>query len=301
MPVGNQRRGSLIAAVPPKPALPIGGFAAPFYSWLMKLPLPFFEAHRAAWRDGASLSDIRLVAEETAIAFVYDGASEAVMMATPQDLEDFAFGFSLTEGIIDQSLDVRSLEIVPSASGIELRMELAEVRRDQAYKRRRQRAGPAGCGLCGVESLTQAMRAVPPVEIDFSIKREDVVEGMQLLNDAQNLNHKTHAVHAAGFYGPGDGSIVVREDVGRHNALDKVAGALGRAGGKADGLVLITSRISVELVQKTAMMGVSVLAAVSAPTALALRVAQEAGICVIGVVRGNEMEIFTHPERVRSS
>jgi FdhD protein len=241
------------------------------------------------------------VPEETAIAFVYDGASEAVMMATPQDLEDFAFGFSLTEGIVDQSLDIRSLEIVSSASGIELRIELAEVRRELVSKRRRQRAGPAGCGLCGIESLAEAMRALPPVENDFSVRREDVVEGMRLLNDAQSLNRKTHAVHAAGLYRPNEGAIVVREDVGRHNALDKVAGALGRAGGGADGLLLLTSRVSVELVQKAAMMGASILAAVSAPTALALRVAQEAGICVIGVVRGEDMEIFTHPERVRSS
>jgi FdhD protein len=267
----------------------------------MTLPSPLFEAPRAALRDGASLSGVRLVPEETAIAFVYDGASEAVMMATPQDLEDFAFGFSLTEGIIDQSSEVRSLEIVSSEQGIELRIELAEVRRELASKRRRQRAGPAGCGLCGIESLAEAMRALSPVENDFSVRREDVVEGMRLLSDAQNLNHKTYAVHAAGFYKPGDGSIIVREDVGRHNALDKVAGALGRARGGADGLILLTSRVSVELVQKAAMMGASVLAAISAPTALALRVAQEAGICVIGVVRGDEMEIFTHPERVRLS
>ena len=267
----------------------------------MKLPLPHFEAPRAAWREDVSLPGIRFVPEEIAIAFVYDGASEAVMMATPQDLEDFAFGFSLTEGIIDQSLDVRSLEIVPSVSGIELRMELAEARRDQASKRRRRRAGPAGCGLCGVESLAQAMRAVPSLEFPFSIKRGDVVDGMRLLNDAQSLNRKTHAVHAAGFYRPKDGLIIAREDVGRHNALDKVAGALARSGGGVDGLVLLTSRVSVELVQKAAMMGASVLAAISAPTALALRVAQDAGICVIGVVRGDEMEIFTHSERVRST
>ena len=116
----------------------------------MKLPLPHFEAPRAAWREDVSLPGIRFVPEEIAIAFVYDGASEAVMMATPQDLEDFAFGFSLTEGIIDQSLDVRSLEIVPSVSGIELRMELAEARRDQASKRRRRRAGPAEIGRAHV-------------------------------------------------------------------------------------------------------------------------------------------------------
>ena len=144
------------------------------------------------------------------------------------------------------------------------------------------------------------MRPVPTVEMDVALRREDVAAGMQLLREAQKLNRKSHAVHAAGFYRPKGGAIVVREDVGRHNALDKVAGALGRAGEGADGLLLLTSRISVELVQKAAMMGAPVLAAISAPTALALRVAQEAGICVIGIVRGDEMEIFTHPERICS-
>jgi FdhD protein len=145
------------------------------------------------------------------------------------------------------------------------------------------------------------MRAVPATKARFFVKRDDVVKGMRLLNGAQTLNRDTHAVHAAGFYRPHDESIIVREDVGRHNALDKVAGALARSGGGADGLVLLTSRVSVELVQKAAMIGASVLAAISAPTAMALRVAQESGICVVGVVRGDEMEIFTHPERVKSS
>jgi FdhD protein len=279
----------------------ISGTCCQFYTEEMKLPLPLFQARRAAWRDRSTQHDIRLVPEETAIAFVYDSAGEAVMMATPQDLEDFAFGFSKTEGIITTSSDILSLQIVPAVSGIELRMELAEARRELAFRRRRQRAGPAGCGLCGIESLAQAMRALPAVATDFTLNRSEIVEGMRLLNEAQDLNHKTHAVHAAGFYRPQAGAIVVREDVGRHNALDKVAGALVRTGNTADGLVLLTSRVSVELVQKAAMMGAAVLAAVSAPTALSLRVAEETGICIVGIVRGDEMEIFTHPERVRSS
>ncbi|HKD46477.1 MAG TPA: formate dehydrogenase accessory sulfurtransferase FdhD [Rhizomicrobium sp.] len=261
--------------------------------------MPLFEAQCTARVAGASQSDVRLVPEETAVAFVYDGVSEAVMMATPQDLDDFGFGFSLTEGIIGQTSDVCSLKIVSFASGIELRMELVEAQRERASKRRRQRAGPAGCGLCGIESLAQAMRAVPPITTNFTVKSEEVVESMRLLNEAQSLNRRTHAIHAAGFYRPDMGAIIVREDVGRHNAVDKVAGVLGRAGGGTDGLLLLTSRISVELVQKAAMMGAPVLAAISAPTALALRLAQDVGICVIGVVRGTEMEIFTHPERVR--
>jgi FdhD protein len=265
----------------------------------MKRLSPVREVQHTAWRGGVLKSEIRLVPEETAIAFVYNGASEAVMMATPRDLEDLALGFSITEGIVTRPSDIRALEIVSSTSGIELRMELAEGVGERASRRRRQRAGPAGCGLCGIESLAQAMRDVPIVEQRSAVALQDIVKGMRLLAGAQDLNQKTRAVHAAGFYRPIDGEILVREDVGRHNALDKVAGALNRRGEKADGAILLTSRVSVELVQKTAMMGAPILAAISAPTALALRIAEEAGICVIGVVRGDEMEIFTHPRRLR--
>jgi FdhD protein len=262
------------------------------------LPPALQQVRRTALKKDTVQLGARPVAEETAIAFVYDGVSEAVMMATPADLEDFAIGFSITEGIIGAPKDLRSLEIVSSGPGIEVRMALAEARGEEAWKRRRQRAGPVGCGLCGVESLAQAMRSLPRVVSDVTIKRDDVVRGMRLLGDAQSLNHETHAVHAAGFYAAGEGMIAVREDVGRHNALDKVAGALARAGRMARGAILLTSRISVELVQKAAMINAPVLAAISAPTALALRTADEAGITVIGIVRGEEMEIFTHPQRL---
>ena len=263
------------------------------------LPPPIQHVPRTALREGAFQPGVRPVPEETAIAFVYDGVGEAVMMATPTDLEDFAIGFSLTEGIIGAASEIRSLAVLPSGPGVELRMSLTQARSEQALKRRRLRAGPAGCGLCGVESLTQAMRPLPRVTSNVRIARDEVAEGMLRLSDTQSLNRQTQALHAAAFYGPQDGWIAVREDVGRHNALDKVAGALGRAGRDADGLLLLTSRVSVELVQKAAMMGAPLLAAISAPTALALRVAEEAGITVIGVVRGREMEIFTHPERLR--
>ena len=262
----------------------------------MKLPPPAIETPRTSWQEGTLQPGTRMVAEETAIAFVYHGATEAVMMATPQDLEDFARGFSLTEGIIAHPSELVALEVVPSAHGIELRMELADTARDAASRRRRQRAGPAGCGLCGIESLDQAMRPVPPATTAVSFRAQDVTRALRLLQQAQGLNHQTRAVHAAAFYRPADDAILVREDVGRHNALDKVAGAI--AGSHRDGFVVMTSRVSVELVQKAAMMGVGMLAAISAPTALALRVAEAAGICVIGVARDDGMEIFSHPERV---
>jgi FdhD protein len=263
------------------------------------LPLPTSRVSETTLRRGGAQSGVRIVPEETAIALVYDKATEAVMMATPSDLEDFGVGFSLTEGIVPSADDIRHLEVVPHPLGVEVRMELAEAQRDRADSRRRFRAGPAGCGLCGIESLEGAMRTLPKVAASIRIDSEAVHTAMRALADNQALNRETRAVHAAGFYMPHDGYLIVREDVGRHNALDKVAGALARSNRRAgDGIVLMTSRVSVELVQKTAMMGASVLAAISAPTALALRIAEDAGICVIGIVRDDGMEVFTHPEKV---
>ncbi|HEY5046404.1 MAG TPA: formate dehydrogenase accessory sulfurtransferase FdhD [Rhizomicrobium sp.] len=244
---------------------------------------------------------MRIVPEEAGIAFVYGGATEAVMLATPCDLEDFGIGFSLTEGIVETRDEIVGMEIVRHELGTEIRMELSATSRDNTTARRRHRAGPAGCGLCGIESLESAMRRLPKLQSGIRIAGEDVLAGMSALTAAQSLNRQTRAVHAAGFYMPGDASIVVREDVGRHNALDKVAGALARAHRNAqDGIVLLTSRISVELVQKAAMMGATIVAAISAPTALALRVAGEAGICVIGIVREDGFEVFTHPQTLQS-
>jgi FdhD protein len=263
------------------------------------LPPPATRVPETNWRRDAATSGARIVPEETAIALVYDKATEAVMMATPGDLEDFGVGFSLTEGIVQSANEIRHIEIVPHPLGVEVRMELEAVQRDRADSRRRFRAGPAGCGLCGIESLESAMRSLPKVHASLEIDGATVQAAMRMLADAQELNRETRAVHAAAYYAPHDGYLVAREDVGRHNALDKVAGALARSNRRAaDGVVLLTSRVSVELVQKTAMMGASVIAAISAPTALALRTAEEAGICVIGIVRDDGMEVFTHPEKV---
>jgi FdhD protein len=241
----------------------------------------------------------RQVPEETAIALVYDGGSEAVMMATPADLEDMAYGFSLNEGLIHQVSDVQRLEIEAVALGIELRLWLAPGLGARLVARRRHRAGPTGCGLCGVESLADALPAIAPVQSDLQIEAADLMAAMAEMSQAQSLNRLTHAVHAAGFYRPGQGLVLVREDVGRHNALDKLAGAMARQGLSAkDGAILMTSRLSVELVQKAAAMGTGLLAAVSAPTALAIRTAQAAGMTLAGIVRADGLEVFTHPARV---
>lgn len=254
-------------------------------------------ASRRVWPHRAETE--REIPEETPIAFVIDGGAEAVMMATPSDLQDFAYGFALNEGLIEKLSDIRDLDIVDVEQGIELRLWLADPERRALIERRRWRAGPTGCGLCGVESLEQALRTPSLVRSHLVLQPEDIVAAVVALRERQTLNQKTHAVHAAAFWAPAIGLTHVREDVGRHNALDKLAGALAREERSAStGAILMTSRVSVELVQKAAHMQAPILAAVSAPTALALRTAEQAGICVAGIVRDDGLEIFTLPERL---
>ncbi|WP_405049625.1 formate dehydrogenase accessory sulfurtransferase FdhD [Rhizobium sp. BE258] len=242
----------------------------------------------------------RIVPEEVPIAFSYGGSSHAVMMATPDDLEDFAVGFSLTEGIISSMAQISSIETVDSEMGIDVQIMLADDVEDALRARRRSMAGPVGCGLCGIESIEQAVRKVPDVSgSPLALTHGDIVRAANLLNEAQPLHRETRAVHGAGFYIPGQGLSAVREDVGRHNALDKLCGAVIRSGNTGiGGAVVVTSRISVEMVQKTAILGASILIAISAPTALAIRTAEDAGMTLVALVRGDDFEIFTHPHRI---
>jgi FdhD protein len=255
-------------------------------------------ATRLAFRAGRWETGTRAVPGEVAVALVYNGTTQAVMMATPADLDDFATGFSLTEQIISDVSEIKEIEEVAQTGGIELRIWLTDPAEKLLASRRRAQVGPVGCGLCGIDSLAQAMRALPAVCGTALPSAKDIADAMQGLVRHQALNDATRAVHAAGFYLPGQGVTIAREDVGRHNALDKLAGALARSGTDAStGAVVLTSRVSVDMVQKAAIIGAPVLIAASAPTALAIAEADATGITLVAVARGADFEVFTHPER----
>jgi FdhD protein len=260
---------------------------------------PVVTVARSAWRPRGLVDGERAILEETAVAFTYNGAAYAVTMATPQDLEDLALGFSLTEGIVSSPADIRHLEIVEANIGIELRMGLSASPAFASEHRRPYLMGPTGCGHGRIEYLEEATPPPSRVHARPIFTPAEIMRALEALGRGQTLGRQASAVHTAAFWQLDAGLAATREDIGRHNALDKLAGALSRDGipGQS-GMVLLTSDVSAQAVRKAAGINVPLLVAISAPTALAVRTAERAGITLVGFARGDGFEIFTHPRRI---
>ena len=238
------------------------------------------------------------LAEETPVALIYNGVSHAVMLVTAQDLEDFALGFSLSEGIVQHVSELYSMEVQLQNNGIELHCNIASERFALLKEHRRTLAGKTGCGLCGAENLAQMMRYPLPLTSQHHFEEISITRGLQAMQAQQKLQQQTGATHASAYV-LADGTVsLLREDVGRHNALDKLVGALARHDKNRDGFIITTSRASFEMVQKTANAGVSMLVAVSAPTGLAVRVAKQCGLTLVGFARENRYVVYSHGDRI---
>ncbi|MBW3098375.1 formate dehydrogenase accessory sulfurtransferase FdhD [Pseudohoeflea sp. DP4N28-3] len=262
-------------------------------------PLPYRRV-----RHGSVLPEARRdLPDECAVALSFNGTTQAVMMATPQDLAEFGVGFALSEGIALARADIESIEVVQLANGFDVQMRLAEPRHQALTSRRRTALGPVGCGLCGIESIADALPALPPLATaNWQLPADDIAGAIAALGQGQALRQQVGAVHGAGFWQPGRGLRSIREDVGRHNALDKLIGAVGATGEDlASGAIVITSRVSVDLVQKSVRAGTPMLIAVSTPTALAVDVASAAGLTLIALARQDSFEIYSRPDRVATS
>jgi FdhD protein len=239
------------------------------------------------------------VAAETPVVLVYNGISHAVMMTSPGDLADFAIGFSLTEGIVQSAAEIDGIETLDVALGLELRLTVPDDRARHLAERRRSIAGRTGCGLCGILSLEQAMRVLPRPRCTIAVEAQALQSAVASLPALQTANRASGAVHAAAFARADGAVLLVREDIGRHNALDKLVGALALAGiDPGSGFAVLTSRFSAELVQKAAIAGIGIVAAVSAPTTLAIELAEAAGLTLIAFARAGRFTIYTHPGRV---
>lgn len=277
---------------------------------ILDVPVSTFDVIQ--WREGRLQKTQDCLAEETPVALIYNGVSHAVMLATAQDLDDFALGFSLSEGIVQSASEFYGLEVQTQPNGIALHCEIATERFSQLKERRRTLAGKTGCGLCGAESLDQAVRYPKPLKSQATFAASSIQRGLQTMQTQQLLQQQTGATHASAYV-LADGTVsIVREDVGRHNALDKLIGALEKAkqAQKAKptqqddseaGFVITTSRASFEMVQKTASAGVSMLVAVSAPTGLAVRVAEACGLTLVGFARENRHVVYSHHDRILES
>jgi FdhD protein len=268
------------------------------------------------WKQGELTSTTDFVTEEVPVSLVYHGVPHVVMLASPADLEDYAVGFTVSEGLVGHPREIQSIEVARGADSIEVRIGIAGERFAELLRRRRNLTGRSGCGLCGAETVEEAIRPAVPVARGPMVSAVDLHAALLQLESMQPVNARTGSIHAAAWVLPGQGVSqggsrdvnqdvgkgiqFVREDVGRHNALDKVIGALVRSEGDVTaGYALITSRASFEMIQKAAAAGITFVAAVSAPTALAIRMAQQSGVTLVGFARRDSHVVYAHPERLQ--
>ena len=251
------------------------------------------------WVRGSTSHTTDRVAEEVPVALLYNGEPHVVMLATPQDLEDLARGFSLSEELVDTAAEIRGVEVSTGPESAEVRIAIAWERFPELLRRRRNLTGRTGCGLCGTETLQQAVRGQSQVGVGPKVSVAQLHEAIADLPARQLLNARTGSVHAAAWVVPGSGIVELREDVGRHNALDKTLGALVHAGADLTaGFMLVTSRASYEMVQKSAAMGVTFLAALSAPTSFAIRHAQRCGMTLVAFARREQHVVYANGQRL---
>ncbi len=253
---------------------------------------------RVTWEAGRLSRDSDTVVSETPVALVYNGVSHVVTMATPTHLDDLALGFSLSEGILESPEQLLDCELHRRERGLELAMSITSRAFDALRRRRRNLTGRTGCGLCGLESLEQAIPPLAKVDADYTVSHPALQRAVASLVDAQTLRRRTGGVHGAAWCDRAGTIELVREDVGRHNALDKLLGALRRGKNSVQGFVLVTSRASYEMVAKVASCRIPLLAAVSAPTSLAVQVAEEYGVTLAGYAQPGRQAVYTHPQRM---
>ncbi|MFC5548761.1 formate dehydrogenase accessory sulfurtransferase FdhD [Massilia aerilata] len=264
-----------------------------------RAPAPARARHVLRMRKEVLATVEDMVVDEVPVALVYNGISHAVMMATPADLEEFALGFSLSEGIIARPEHCYGIEVEPGRDGIAVQLRIAASAFMALKERRRTLAGRTGCGLCGVDSLQQVARPLPRLAPARGFHAAAVRRALDAVGAEQALTRSTGAAHAAAWCGMDGGLRIVREDVGRHNALDKAIGAMARAGCRpAEGFLLITSRVSYEMAQKAIMAGVPALVGMSAPTLAAVELAEQAGMTLLAFARGRDFVCYTHPQHL---
>jgi FdhD protein len=251
------------------------------------------------WTRGSIARTTDQVAEERPVALIYHDVPHVVMLATPADLEDYAYGFTLSEALVAGVVEIRGVEVVQGEQSADVKITVAWERFTQLLQRRRNLTGRTGCGLCGAETAEDAIRECAPVSAAITTSAAEMHQAIAQLGTRQPINARTGSVHAAAWVVPGRGIQVVREDVGRHNALDKTIGALARTGADfGAGYMLITSRASYEMVQKCVTMGIAMLVALSAPTAFAVRLAERSGLTLVAFARADQHVVYAHPQRL---